>query len=268
MKEKGRIRRMISLGMQQLSDPYYQGMAPQIAFYFLLSLVPMAILISQLFGMIMGTSINEAVGWIFDDAKGDVAKAIKSMFTFKSGGFSNLVYIVIAIWGASRAQFSMMRINNYINTEGWSTGKGYFHERIRSMGNILLTMIAITAALVFMSYGGKVIELLTDNPNLWLYLRWPIALLMFFMIISVYYYALPEKKVRIREIIPGSIFASVGLLAVTFVYSIYTSSIANYDIIYGSLATVVALMFWFFFLAWVFCLGMIFNKVWKDTKKK
>ena len=158
--------------------------------------------------------------------------------------------------------------DNYINTEGWSTGKGYFHERIRSMGNILLTMVAITAALVFMSYGGKVIELLTDNPNLWLYLRWPIALLMFFMIISVYYYALPEKKVRIREIIPGSIFASVGLLAVTFVYSIYTSSIANYDIIYGSLATVVALMFWFFFLAWVFCLGMIFNKVWKDTKKK
>ena len=28
-----------------------------------------------------------------------------------------------------------------------------------------------------------------------------------------------------------------------------------------------ALMFWFYFLAWVFILGMLCNKVWSDTKQ-
>lgn len=268
MKKKSRLRQMVSLGFQQLNDPYYQGMAAQIAFYLMLSLVPMVILISQILGAVLGTTLDEAIGWILDNAEGTLGKTLKSLLTYKSGGFTNIIYIIIALWAASRAQFSMMRINNFINTEGWSTGTGYWHERFRAILNIFLTLIAIIAALVFMSYGGKALELLLGNATIWLYLRWPIALVLFFMVISVYYYTMPEKKVKIREIIPGSIFASVGLLLVSFLYSRYTSSVANYDIIYGSLATIVALMFWFFFLAWVFCLGMLFNKVWADTKKK
>lgn len=268
MKEKNRFRRMVSLGWQQLNDPYYQGMAAQIAFYFMLSLVPMVLLISQIMGAVLGTTLDDAIGWILDNAEGTLGKTLKGLLTYKSGGLSNIIYVLIALWAASRAQFSMMRINNYINTEGWSTGTGYFHERIRAVLNIFLTMIAIIAALVFMSYGDKVIKLVLNDADLWLYLRWPIALVLFFMVISVYYYTMPEKKVKIREIVPGSIFASAGLLLVTFIYSRYTSSVADYDIIYGAMATIVALMFWFFFLAWVFCLGMIFNKVWKDTKKQ
>jgi len=267
MREKSRFRKMVSLGFQQLNDPYYQGMAAQIAFYLMLSLVPMVLLISQILGAVLGTTLDDAIGWILENAEGTLGTTLKNLLTYKSGGFTNIIYVLIALWAASRAQFSMMRINNFINTEGWSTGKGYWHERLRAIINIFLTLITIIVALVFMSYGGKVIELLLHDPEIWMYLRWPIALGLFFMIISVYYYTMPEKKVRYREIIPGSIFASVGLLLVTFFYSIYTSSVAKYDIIYGSMATIVALMFWFFFMAWTFCLGMLFNKVWSDTKR-
>ncbi|MDO4744921.1 MAG: hypothetical protein Q4B18_00030 [Bacillota bacterium] len=28
-----------------------------------------------------------------------------------------------------------------------------------------------------------------------------------------------------------------------------------------------AIMFWFFFLAWVLCLGVMVNKVWDDTSE-
>ena len=55
------------------------------------------------------------------------------------------------------------------------------------------------------------------------------------------------------------------MLVVTIVYSVYANYTVNYDIIYGSLASMVALLFWFYFLSWVLCLGIVFNKVWKDT---
>ena len=256
---------MVGLGMRQINDPYYQGFAAQIAFYLMLSLVPTLLLISQIMFSFLGATIDDALGWIIKDANGALAEMLKDLLTYRSAGFSNVIYVVIALWAASRAQFSMMRINNYMNSEGWTTGS-YWSERFRSVGNMFLTLIVIIIGLAFMAYGGKAFQLLSDQASIWFTLRWPLALLMFFLMISFNYYRMPEKKVKFAEIIPGSIFASVGLLIVTFLYSFYTAKIANYDIIYGSLATIVALMFWFFFLAWVFILGMLFNKVWKDTK--
>ena len=69
-----------------------------------------------------------------------------------------------------------------------------------------------------------------------------------------------------KTVIPGSIFASVGLVLISVLYARYATSVANYDIIYGSLASIAMLMIWFYFVAWVLCLGVLFNKVWDKTK--
>ena len=71
----------------------------------------------------------------------------------------------------------------------------------------------------------------------------------------------------IQELIPGSLFASVGMLVVTAVYSLYTTLAVNNDILYGSLSSIVVLMMWFYFISWVLCLGILVNKVWKDTRE-
>lgn len=53
---------------------------------------------------------------------------------------------------------------------------------------------------------------------------------------------------------------------VTYVYTIYISLSTNYDILYGSFSHIVVLMLWFWFLAWVMCLGTMFNRVWWATR--
>ena len=78
---------------------------------------------------------------------------------------------------------------------------------------------------------------------------------------------MPTNRVPFRKILPGSIFASGGMLIVTLIYARYTTSVANYDIIYGALSSIVAILFWFYFLAWVLCLGILVNKVWDDTEE-
>ena len=116
-------------------------------------------------------------------------------------------------------------------------------------------------ALVF----GKIIEKSALNL-LWTYFRWPLAGALYFFTVSNNYYSLPYNKLKFKEVIPGSIFGAVGMLVVTIVYSVYVNYSVNYDIIYGSLASFVALLFWFYFLSWALCLGIVVNKVWKDTK--
>ena len=269
---KKRIIKMITLGIKQFRDPYYQGFAGQLAFYFILSLVPIIILVSQVAGAIFGASLDSLVDWLLKYASGEVAETIKRLLSYKVALGSNILLIFVALWASSRAKFALVRITNFTLTDGRSTGNGYFRERFRAVVSMSITILTLIMSLVVLVYGQHILELVLSilgienfAPQLWLILRWPLAAGMYFFMISYDYYSMPSTKVRYREIIPGSIFASIGLLLVTWVYSLYVDQIMDYDILYGSLANLVALMFWFYFLAWVLCLGMLFNKVWMDT---
>ena len=168
----------------------------------------------------------------------------------------------------------MMRVTNYTLTDGEMVGKGYVRDRLRSVRTILMTLFTIAFSLVALVYGELLLNIVFGavvgediSKLLWMLLRWPLAIALYFLMISYNYYILPVNKVRFRDIVPGSIFAAIGFVVVTYVYTIYTSISTNYDILYGSFSNIVALMFWFWFLAWVMCLGVSFNRVWWATRK-
>lgn len=274
---KERFFKMVNLGIKQFSDPYYQGFAAQLSFYFLLSIVPILILISQILSMIFKHDLEDAVGWLMDYfGNSPMAQQIEGLVlgSGSGSGAMSIVFVVVAIWAASRAQFSLMRITNFTFTEGQSTGRGFIWDRIRAMKTMAMILIIIIFAIVVLMYGNVILKLALKvfgkeaaAGQIWLILRWPIAIVLYFFMISYIYYVLPSEKVKYKDIIPGSVFAAVGLLLVTAIYSKYVASVANYNVLYGSLATIVALLFWFYFLAWVLGLGVLFNKVWDDTKK-
>ena len=274
---KDRFFKMVSLGIKQFSDPYYQGFAAQLSFYFLLSIVPILLLISQVLTMVFKHDLEDAVGWLIDYfGNSPITKEIEGIVlgSGSGSGAMSIVFIFVAIWAASRAQFSLIRITNFTFSEGQSTGKGFIRDRIRAMKTMAIILILIIFAIVVLMYGNVILKLALKifgkeaaAGQIWLILRWPIAIVLYFFMISYIYYVLPSEKKKYKEIIPGSIFAAIGLLLVTALYSNYVATVANYNVLYGSLATIVALLFWFYFLAWVLCLGVLFNKVWEDTKK-
>lgn len=262
---------MVFLGIKQFSDPYYQGFAAQIAFYFLLAIVPTLIVLSQLLGF-FDISLGKLESMINKYVSGDVSGILKQLLSYKSTATTNIFMIVGAIWAASRAQFSLMRIANFTFTGGKSTGKGFWRERFRAMWSMVLILFTIAFVAVILVYGKTLLLLVfgtifegTLIDEIWTYFRWPFTMALYFFMVTYTYYMLPSEKLTYREVIPGGAFGSVSMLFVTYFYSIYTNYITNYDIIYGSLASIVALLFWFYFLAWALCLGILFNKVWKDT---
>lgn len=268
-----RVLQMIFLGIKQFRDPYYQGFAAQISFYLLLSIVPIFLLLTQILGYFK-LSVGDLVQWISVYTGKEVSGMLESLTAFSSAGAGNVVFLIVALWAASRAQFAIMRITNYTFTDGKNTGKGYLWERIRAMRTMVVTLFTIAFALVILGYGELLLQTLVGIlkldvdkyiNNIWMYLRWFLGLALYFLMVSYNYYILPTNKVPFRKILPGSIFASGGMLIVTLVYAKYTTSIANYDIIYGALSSIVAVLFWFYFLAWVMCLGILVNKVWSDT---
>lgn len=270
---KRRLLKMFILGFKQLQDPYYQGFAAQVSFYLLLSIVPIFLLITQILG-VFDISMESAIKMIEGYTGKEMSSMISQLFKFKSAGLSSVIFAVIALWAGSRASFSIMRITNYTLTGGKSTGKNYFVERFRAIKTIIITIVTIAFSLVILAYGKLILEavlaVLGLNPeryadNIWLWFRWILGFVLYFLMVSYNYYILPTEKIRFRAILPGSVFASVGMLLVTLGYSKYANSLADYDILYGALSSVVAILFWFYLLAWVLCLGVMVIKVMNDT---
>lgn len=267
-----RVKKMFIMIIAQFEDPYYQGVAAQIAFSLFLSIVPILILISQLLGL-FSLSLYEIRDWIGDNVSVEGADQLLSFLEDSPSGANNIFLAVLALYAASRAQFALMRVTNYTFTDGRITGQGFVRDRLRSIKTILITIFTVVFSLVVLAYGELIINLVFGavigeeiSSAAWILLRWPIASAMYFLMISYNYYILPSVRVRFRDIIPGSIFAAVGFLVVTYVYTIYISLSTNYDILYGSFSHIVVLMLWFWFLAWVMCLGTMFNRVWWATR--
>ena len=268
-----RFKRMFIVGFQQILDPYYHGFAAQISFYMMLSIVPIFILIIQFLG-VLGISTETAMEVIAQYTGESVSGIAGMLFEFNYIGVVNIVYVLIAFWAGSRASFAIARITNYTMTEGSNTGKNYFVERARAIIIMLLTLLSFILAIVILCY-GKVIILETLKvlhiedtsfvDSFWMWLRWPLGFILYFFIIGYNYYILPTVRKPFRTVMPGAAFAAVGILIVSWVYSFYTSSLVNYDIMYGALSSVVAIMIWFLLLSWVLILGIMCNKVLEDT---
>lgn len=268
-----RIRKMIILGIQQFQDPYYQGVAAQLAFFMFLSILPTFILLSQALGF-FSLSLSSIEQWVDINVTGAGADTLRRMLNYSPSGMNSFFLAVTALWAASRVQFAMIRVTNYTLTDGVTTGEGYVKDRLRSLKTILMTIFTVAFSLIVVVYGPIILNLVLGKvlgakitEAAWMALRWPLAAALYFLMISYNYYVLPSIRVRYRDIVPGSVFASVGFLAVTFVYNIYTTRSVNYDILYGSFSNIVVLMFWFWFIAWVMCLGVTINRVWWATRK-
>ncbi len=264
---------MFIMGLRQLQDPYYQGFAAQISFYLLMSIVPIFILIIQLLGF-FGISIETALGLIQEYTGRRISDMVVSLLSFNSIGFVNIVFLVIAVWAGSRASFSIARITNYIYSEGDNTGKNYFLERARAMLTMFLTLITLVVAIIILCYGKVILIVIMSIlnidsaeyvDNVWMLLRWPLGFVLYFMVLGFNYYILPTYKKSFKRVFPGTIFASFGMVIVSWAYSFYTSSLVHYDLMYGALSSVIAIMIWFLLLSWVIILGVLCNKLFEDT---
>ncbi len=267
-----RLMRIVLLAIKEYRDPYYRGVAAQMAFYFMLSIVPIFIVLTQLLG-ILDIPLRALESWIDKYVAESMADTIKSFLEYRSATATNIVFIIMAVWSASRIEFCLMRLTNYTYSEGQDLGK-FWRDRLRAMLTMVITICSIALAVVFIVYGKVIFDTLLGIipilkgswvDILWTLFRWPAAMLLYLFMVSLNYYILPRERLKYRQILPGSIFGALGMFIMTMVYSAYVSHAVNYDLIYGSLASIVALMFWFYLISWALSLGVVFNKLWRET---
>ncbi|MGI6747781.1 MAG: YihY/virulence factor BrkB family protein [Anaerovoracaceae bacterium] len=272
--KKRSFRNVTLMVIKRMSEPYYQGVAAELAFFFLLSLVPIVIILGEMLGL-FSISMVFVRNLISEYVSPEIFDSLSEYLTYTPSGVISIAFLIFALWAASKAQYSMMRITNYSFTGHPYGGRSYFRERLRAIKTIVITLFTISFGLLVLVYGEILINILTAYvnkymdidfvfDNVWFVLRWPVATLLFFLMISYNYYVLPSERIPFKKILPGSIVASAGILLATSIYSYYASVFANYDLLYGSLAAIVALLFWFYIFGYILVIGIQVNVVWDE----
>lgn len=90
-------------------------------------------------------------------------------------------------------------------------------------------------------------------------LNYIISLALLILSVSSIYYLGPATQQRWKFFTPGSIVASVLILITVVGFSWFFSNLSNFQTVYGSLAAIILLMLWFYYLSLVLLIGFELN---------
>ena len=254
---------------RQFDDPYYAGFAAQIAYFFLMSAVPMLIVLTQVLG-IFDVSMDFIKEWLEQHLSTRMGSVLEGIFSASSTALPNFFLILLALWASSSLAFSLSRLTTYTISYG-KYRYNFFTERLKAIPMAILTILVVAIALVIYVYGELIAKRVLRNMVVYEMvseLRTPLLMLVLFLMILSSYYILPRTRVPQRAILPGSIVATAGIMVVTWFYSLYISRATNYNLLYGAFSNIVAMMLWFYLISWVLCIGMMFNKSWDIHMKR
>ncbi len=133
-----------------------------------------------------------------------------------------------------------------------------------AFGPILALVVIISVALMLIGpqLVGSIAGLVDLDElvvHLWGWLRFPVALLLLAVVLSVVYRIGPNVELRFRSVVPGAGLA-VALWAISSVgFSFYLANFADYGVTYGSLGAAVGLLFYLYLCASVVLLGAELN---------
>ena len=227
-----------------VSSHHTGAFAAQAAYFFVLSLIPIFML---LLTMVQFTPVTKA----------DVMEA--------------------ALWSAGKGVLSVTYGLNciYENTET----RNYFYLRARACLYTFLFLVAIMLSLVLSVFGNSISVVVYEHAPLiskaihkiiHLRIYFTLPLLTFFW--DLVYKYLPnrgaEGKTTLRKQLPGAFFTACGWMALSFIFSIYLDIFKGFTNMYGSFTTIILVMLWLYTCMYIILLGGEINAILEGVKSR
>ncbi len=199
--------------------------------------------------------------------------AVLQQFRYRGQRPAALIVVaaLLSLWAASSVIKSLM--------DGFNAA--YHIPRNRSMFAhigvgimlVFLIMIPMLGASSLILFGGTVehglmklmkldpvLNPLTESLTLlFRAVRYAIAFGAFWTLTAILYYFGPYRRQRWNAVWSGAFLATVLWLLATLIFSWYVRHITNYNVLYGSIGTGIALLIWMYLLAIIALFGCEFN---------
>ncbi len=253
--------------------------AAQAAYFFMLSMIPIILLLLTLirFTPVTKADVLTAVIQVFPSTVDSMVTSIINEVYNQSMAIVPIT-ILVALWAAGKGVLSLTTgLNNIYECP---ETRNYFFLRGRATVYTILFILVIIVLLLLSVFGNSLIVFVSESvPILATAIRslvnafafiTPVLLVGFSLLIYRY---LPNRKDRFIKQLPGAIFTAVGWLIVSWIFSVYLDIFQGFSSMYGSLTTIVLIMLWLYFLMYITLLGaelnmMLYDKIFVQKKRK
>ncbi len=178
--------------------------------------------------------------------EGDVRGYIENSIIPNMRGISNLT-IVLALVFATNGTFSLINGFNENTDEKLSDVKEFILSFFITIGFITIVFLALFGVY----YVEVVMKLFTPAYDItWLvdnlssiigFVSFP---LFYFILLTLFYWLGTVKITRFRQAVPGAILTTILFVVTTYIFAIYVKDIARYNVLYGSIGSMILLMVW------------------------
>ena len=237
------------------------------SFYLLLSIFPFLIFTISIIVYIPTFHLNKSIliikNVIPESAFNIILSIINSAIENKSLGFLILSFI-FTLWTSSRGIRSLIRWMN--KSYKVQETRSFFKVCIISFIFTVSILVLIFSSIILLIYGELIgyfifnlIGLNSIFIYIWNILRYIVGVSTLIIILINLYKYTPNKNIKIKDVIPGAIIATLVWLIISFFYSYYTNNYSNYEVIYGSIGGIIVLMTWLYLSSWSILIGLEVN---------
>ena len=270
MKRLKEIYQKILNMTADVTEDHVGAYAAQSAYFFMLCMIPIILLLITMvqYTPVTKADVMTAVIQVFPTSVDSMITSIVNQVYNQSSGIIPIT-VVVALWSAGKGVLAMTSGLNCVYK--CNETRNYIFLRIRATIYTVMFILVIIFLLVLSVFGNTlnifiaahvpILKNLADRLIAMRTIITPIVLMIFCLLI---YKFLPNRKDNCMLSLPGAVFAAIGWMIVSWIFSVYVDIFKGFSDMYGSLTTIVLIMLWMYFCMYCILLGGELNMMMYD----
>jgi membrane protein len=182
-----------------------------------------------------------------------------------------VVAVLLSLWAASSVIKSL--IDGFNAAYRVPRNRSLVAHSAIGMMLAMLALVPLFGATSLILFGGAVeaavSKLMKVDPTLhpftvgwemlWRVVRYTVAFAATASLSAILYFYGPYRKQHWSRVWPGAVLATLLWLLATVAFGWYVRNVTNYNVLYGSVGTLMALLIWMYMLAAIALFGCEFN---------
>jgi membrane protein len=236
------------------------------AFYATLALFPAISMLVFIYGLVFDPATVEpqlqALSEFVPPAAFQlIADRVQTLVSQQRGtlGWGLMISTLITLWSSATGTKSIVTALNMAYEE--KERRSFIRYQLTALGMTLCAITGVALAIAILVFLPAAIAFLGISQHLLIRVSSLAVLIGFVMLwLSLLYRFGPcRRAAKWHWVTPGSLLATILWVIASTLFSFYVGRVASYDVTYGPLGAVVAVMMWFYVTSYVVILGAELN---------
>ncbi|WP_019911776.1 YihY/virulence factor BrkB family protein [Paenibacillus sp. HW567] len=245
-----------------------QGIGAQLTYYLILSLFPFLIFIMTLIGY-ANISLEDKIRDLEQIMPEEAISIIEEILKDVSEGRSQALLsfgMLATLWAASKGINAIIKgLNRAYDIE---ESRAFWKVRgIAFLATLIIGFVVLLSILLLVlgTWLKTRVFLLADLPygfqKIWDLLQYAVPLLVLFVVFTLLYWIAPSRRLTLKEVMPGAMFATIGWITTSVLFSLYVNQFSDFTKTYGSLGGVTVLLIWLYISSIIILAGGEINAI-------